>query len=208
MAVRKATTDAYQTRYASLDFERGGLFECIRDQFDPREVLYPGCSVHLTPAFYFPGVVFVDNDPAVQAFFADPAPLLDLIKRNRRYRQMPRIQFLGRDFRRPLPLRAGRFDLLLALFTGGVARSCAKYLAEGGLLITNNHRRDAAEAARMSALSPLGVIRIHKGKYQFMENAAVEIPDATPAGGADKEYLRDSGRGLKYVEGEMYYLFR
>jgi hypothetical protein len=98
MAVRKARTDAYATRFADLDFERGGLFECIRDNFHPREVLYPGCSVYITPAFYFPSVVFVDNDPAVQAFFADPRPLLDLIKRNRRYRPTPRIQFLGRDF--------------------------------------------------------------------------------------------------------------
>jgi hypothetical protein len=98
--------------------------------------------------------------------------------------------------------------LLLALFAGGVAKACAAYLAEGGLLVTNNHRRDAAEAARMSALSPIGVIHTHKGKYRLVENAAGGIPDAKPTGGANKEYLRETSRGLQYVESETYYLFR
>ncbi len=208
MAVFKATTEAYRTRYAGLDFERSGLFECIRENFSVREVLYPGCSVHITPAFSFPNVVFVDSNPAVEAFFSNREPLLDLIKRNRRYRKNPRIRFLGRDFRQPLPVRTGQFGLLLALFTGGVAKSCAAYLAEGGLLVTNNHRGDAADAARMGVLSPIGVIRMHKGKYRFVESAADGIPEIKPAGGSNKEYLRETSRGFEYVESETYYLFR
>jgi hypothetical protein len=55
-----------------------------------------------------------------------------------------------------------RADLLLALFAGGVARSCASYLKVGGLLLTNNHQSDAAEAVNDRSFTLKGMIQFQK----------------------------------------------
>jgi hypothetical protein len=112
-----AITDRYQTQYVDLRFERSGLFELIQERFHPREFLYPGCSVHITPAFYFPHVVFVDQDPVAAAFFSDCESLVALVTRQRHYPRSPYIRFIAQDYTAPLPIRRGQFDLLLAPFS-------------------------------------------------------------------------------------------
>src|SRR4030042_5268860 len=205
MEDRRSILGKYQTRYADLGFERGGLFEFLRKTYHPKEVLYPGCSVHITPAFCFPNVVFVDHDPAVKAFFSNREMLLDVIKRNRRYRPTPHIQFFDQDFRKPLPVRKNQFGLLLAIFTGAVSKTCSAYLADGGLLITNNHQNDSMDALRNDALTRIGIIRFQKGKYRLVENETGEPPRIKSSDKSDKRYLQQKSRGYQYVENENYY---
>jgi hypothetical protein len=87
MSNSKAAADKYQKLYADINFGRGELFEFIQEKYHPTEVLYPGCSIHITPAFYFPHVVFVDQAPQAVAFFSDRAPILDLVNRRRKYQR-------------------------------------------------------------------------------------------------------------------------
>lgn len=83
MSNSQSTLHKYHKSYADLRFERDGLFKFIQEKYHPKEVLYPGCSVHITPAFYFPFVIFVDQDPAALAFFSDRDSILELVKRRR-----------------------------------------------------------------------------------------------------------------------------
>ncbi len=94
---------------------------------------------------------------------------------------------------------------------GPAPRTWPRARARPGVIlagVTNNHRGDAADAARLGVLSPIGAIRMHKGKYRFVESAADGIPENKSAGGSNKEYLRETSRGFEYVESETYYLFR
>jgi len=207
MSTRRTADDTYRKRYADLGFERSGLFELLREKYKPTEVLYPGCSVHITPAFYFPHVVFVDRDPDTARFFADREAVIEMVTWRRIYRQAPFIQFVDRDFTKPLPIRNGQFDLILALFTPGVSKACRSYLRPGGLLLSNNHRGDALDAVRDDELVLLGVIEMRRGMYRLVKASPGALPERERRASRPKRYLRQASGRVEYVEGEKYYLF-
>lgn len=190
----RSVLDSYNTLYKAMDFERLGLFRLVAETFRCREVLYPGCSVHVTPSFVFPHVVYVDKSAEAKRFFAAHEEVLDFVTRNREYKRKPFIQFLHRDYSESLPLRAESFDLLLSLFAGNTAHFCANYLRMGGLLLTNQ-REDVDSNFKLMA-----VIRFEGGKYQFVSEADIPVKEAV------KRYLRQSHRGLEYAEIASYFI--
>lgn len=194
----------YETQYIDLNFERAGLFRAVRDQYPCKDVLYPGCAVHITPSLYFPHVVYVDKSEAAAQFFGDEKSILDFVKRNKYYKQSAYIQFIHQDYSRPLPLRERSFDLLLALFADGVAKSCAKYLKPGGFLLTNNHQGDAVDAVHDRKFKLIGTFRFQKGTYQILE-ALNEI--TIPAQRRNNNFLKQMNESVQYIENEVYYVF-
>lgn len=195
----------YQTQYTDIHFERAGLFEAIQEKYRCKDVLYPGCSVHVTPSLYFPHVVYVDHSETAVQFFANENSILDFIQRNKHYKQPAYIRFLARDYSQPLPLREGTFDLVLSLFAGGIARSCAGYLKSGGLLLTNNHQGDATDAVKNPNLKLKSIVQIQKGSYSILEEGlhAIKIP----AQKSNTRYLKGASLGAVYMEKERYYIF-
>ena len=208
MSSRKAGLEQYQKIYADLCFERGELFELIQEKYHPMEVLYPGCSVHITPAFFFPHVVFVDQDPAARAFFSNHESVLELVEQQRRYQRTPFIQFIFQDFNKPLPALMNQFDLVLALYTGGVAKACSAYLKTGGLLLTNNHQNDALEAAQEDELDLTAMVEMRQGKYRLVNQEAGKPLTIRNQASQSKRYLRQTNSGVEYIENERYYIFR
>ncbi len=198
----------YQQAYADLGFERSGLFKFILQQYHPQQVLYPGCSIHLTPAFYFPHVIFVDQDPQAMDFFSNQEMVSGLVRRRRIYRRMPYFQFLFQDFTQPLPLLENQFDLLLALYTGGVSPACKSYLNKGGYYLTNNHQDDALTAFQDDALALIAVVREHQGKYRCVDFDPRQPFKDEKRASQSKRYLRQTSRGIEYIENERYYIFR
>jgi hypothetical protein len=194
----------YETQYIELDFERAGLFKAIRDQYPCKEVLYPGCSAHITPSLYFPHVVYVDKSEGAAQFFAEEKPLLDFVKRHKHYKQSAYIRFIHQDYSKSLPLRKGSFDLLLALFAEGVAKSCAQYLKPGGLLLTNNHQGDAVDAVNDRKLKLVGTVRFQKGTYKI---AGALNGITLPAQRRNNNFLKQVNESVQYVENEVYYIF-
>jgi hypothetical protein len=195
----------YKTQYADIHFERAGLFKAIREKYHPKDVLYPGCSVHITPSLYFPHVVYVDQSETAAQFFADKRSLLEFVDYNKHYRQSAYIRFIQQDYSQPLPLMEGKFDLLLSLFAGGITRSCTQYLKTGGLLLTNNHQCDALDAVNNPNLKLKATVRFQKGNYSIREEGLSEI--RIPAQSRNNKYLRQASQGAEYIENEMYYLF-
>jgi len=188
--------------------ERSGLFELIQKKYNPQLVLYPGCSVHITPAFFFPHLVFVDQDPNAAAFFSHQEMLLEFVSRHRRYRRTPFIQFIAQDFLQPLPVAVNEFNLLLALFAGGITHGCKSYLKTDGLLITNNHQNDAIDAFHDTDFTPLAMVEYRQGSYQLSPFQQIDIASLKSQGSRSKRYLRSTSRGIKYVETECYYVFK
>jgi hypothetical protein len=201
-------TGHYQRQYVDFRFERSGLFKLIQEKYHPKEVLYPGCSVHITPAFFFPHVVFVDHDPATMAFFSNQAIVLDLIKRHRRYRRTPYIQYIYQDFTKPLPVPEDQFDLILALYTGGVSKSCLSYLKKNGLLLTNNHQNDAVDASHYNELTLIAIAQKHQNRYRLIEKDIGEPLKIRHPAHKTKPYLRQTSSGVEYIENEKYFIFR
>lgn len=195
----------YRTQYIDLHFERAGLLKAILENYHPRDVLYPGCSVHITPSLYFPHVVYVDQSEAAAQFFADQKSLLEFVNRTKHYKSSAYIRFLRQDYSQPLPLPEGTFDLLLSLFAGGIAQSCARYLKIGGLLLIDNHQGEAVHAGRNPALRLKAVVRFQKGSYSIREEGlnagTISIPKR------NSRYLRQAARGVEYIENETYYVF-
>ena len=208
MSDNKVILAKYQKQYAELRFERGDLFKLISEKYHPTGVLYPGCSIHITPAFYFPHVVFVDKDRATLEFFSNHEVVLDFVMRNRQYRRKPYIHFIPQDFTKPLPVPENQFDLVLSLFTGDVSRACKQYLKTGGLLLTNNHQNDAVEAAQKTELTLIASVQFRRGRYQLIENNPDRSIKIKSQKGTTKNYLRQTSSGVEYIENEIYYVFK
>ena len=197
--------DQYLTQYSDLHFERAGLFEVILKTFKCRDVLYPGCSVHITPSLFFPHVVYVDQSEWSRRFFAYQESILRYIKRHKKYKRSAYVRFIGQDYLQPLPLMDSEFDLLLALFAGGISQSCKQYLKPGGLLVTNNHQNDATEASRDEELRLISKISFRSGQYVIAQGGM----DASkiPVQKSYKNALRQSSGSVEYIEHEIYYVF-
>jgi len=108
----------------------------------------------------------------------------------------------------PLPVPKNQFDLILALYAGGVSRACRSYLKIGGLLVTNNHQNDAVEAAQDNELALIATAQKRQGKYRLVEKEpgeSLKIKDQTSQ---SKRYLRQTNSGVEYIEVESYYIFK
>lgn len=196
----------YKSQYSDLKFERVELFQFIQQTYGCREVLYPGCSIHITPSLYFPHVVYVDQCQDAAQFFAEEKVLSEFVNRKKSYKQSVHVRFIHQDYSAPLPFMDGSFDLLLALFAGGISAACTRYLKVGGILITNNHQEDAVDAARDDRLEYKAIICFHKGKYRLEEPTLDKLK--LTATKSSSRYLKQTSQGLAYTENETYHVFK
>ena len=189
----------YQEYVVAPGLERLALLAELRARCGGEAtVLYPGSSVHVTPSFFFQHVVYVDRSELSRDFFARAQAVLDLVNPRKRYRQRPFIRFVEQDFTTELPVPEGSFDLLLALYAGGISRACARYVKPGGFVLTNDHHGDARDAAELPGFELQAVVQERRGKFLF-EDADLERY-VGPAG-SDGPRHRSQAKAA-------YYLFR
>jgi SAM-dependent methyltransferase len=189
----------YQEYVVTPGLERAALLEALRARC-AREaaVLYPGSSVHVTPSFFFQHVVYVDRSEFSRDFFAQRQAVLDAVNAHKTYRQQPFIRFVEQDFTSDLPVPEGSFDVLLALYAGGISKACARYLKPGGLLLSNDHHGDARDAAGLPGFELQAVVQERRGKVLFQDG---DLERYAPPGGSE----RPRHRRLTKAD---YYLFR
>jgi SAM-dependent methyltransferase len=189
----------YQEYVVAPGLERSALLEELRARCaGAATVLYPGSSVHVTPSFFFQHVVYVDRSDFSRDFFAQAQAVRDVVNRYKRYRQRPFIRFVQQDFTADLPVPEGGFDVLLALYAGGISQACARYVKPGGLLLTNDHHGDAREASRLPDLELQAVVEERRGKVRFDEQ---DLERHALPGGAPRPRHRSEPQ-------PDYYLFR
>ena len=119
-----STIDLYRKHYNDIRFERAGLFKAIKETYNCNDALYPGSFIHITPSFFFPHVVYVDQSPIAIEFFADTPSVLQYISRNKRYKRSPYVRFIAQDYSTTLPLAEGQFDRLISLYASSISRTC------------------------------------------------------------------------------------
>ena len=132
-----------------------------------------------TEALYFRHVVYVDRSDRSAQFFGDAAGTAKVIADRSRHRRPPYVRFIQQDFTEPLPLPEASFDLLLGLYTPGVARATAQYLRVGGLLVTDNHRGDATDALTERGLNLVGSGRTRRSAVDLSFEAPAILPAQT-----------------------------
>jgi hypothetical protein len=197
----------YSKHYSELQFERSKLFEAIVKNYNCTDVLYPGSFVHITPSYCFPHVVYVDQSPIAKDSFDATGTVLAHVNRNKQYKRSAYLQFLHQDFLRELPLAEGGFDLLLSLFTGGVAAACKKYLKIGGILVTNNFHNDAGAAAEDPEFELTSALRYRNKQYAPVERP-YQVLMKKKLNAQSRKYIKQSATGIEYIEEETYFIFK
>lgn len=201
-------TDSYNRFYSALNFDRAGLFELIKDEYGCNTVLYPGCSIHITPSFYFQHVVYVDISETAKEFFQDNQNILSIVDSNKKYKQSAYIQFIHNDYTKELPVRENNYDLMLSIYAGGITKSCKKYIKPGGIIVSNNHHNDAQEAMEDSSLILKALIRRKGRKYQIEEKTEEMLLRTLKAHTMPLKNMRSSSYGMEYVDNECYFVLR
>ena len=204
----QADIQLYHRTYSEMNFERLAVFQAFQSQFPCQTVLYPGCFVHITASFVYPHVVYVDQNPNAVEFFANHHAVLQFINRRKIYRRRAYLRFISLDYTQPLPLKPGSFDLLLAIYAGGISLACKRYLKSGGFLISNNHQDDAGQAARDPEFDLVAVIRRAKDSFEIDLHSLKQyfIPLPQPVQARLKRGHANPER--HYSQDADYYLFR
>jgi len=198
----------YANIYSDIGFDRKGLFELISKEYHSRKVLYPGCSLHITPSFVFPHVVYVDKSKEAKDFFIDDHTVRELITNNKTYKTSPHYRFLPCDFASgDLALEDMSFDLLISLYADNIIKFCKRYVRNKGILISNNFHDEALEAVTYKDLLLIGYIRKIKNKYILYQdpNVALEHRDETRM---QRLCMKNKNGALWYEDHETYYVFQ
>ncbi|MDD3654129.1 MAG: class I SAM-dependent methyltransferase [Desulfotomaculaceae bacterium] len=201
-------TGSYNRFYPALNFDRAGLFELIKDKYGCGTVLYPGCSIHITPSFYFQHVVYVDISETAKEFFKDNQNILSIVNSNKKYKQSAYIQFIHYDYTKELPVRENNYDLLLSIYAGCITKSCKKYIKRGGIIVSNNHHNDAQEAIEDSSVTLEALIRKKGRRYQIEEKTEEMLLKTLKAYTMPLKNMRRSNCGMEYVDNECYFVLR
>jgi hypothetical protein len=201
-------TNSYTRYYTELNFAREGLFELLKDKYNFKTVLYPGCSIHITPSFYFQHIAYVDISESAKDFFQDYQNLQDIINSNKKYKQLAFIEFINKDFTKELPLRECNYELLLSLYAGGISKSCKKYLKSGGIIVSNNHHNDVYEALDDTGVRLEALIYKKGGKYHLINDACEKLHKSLHDYRMPLDNMKKSGNGMEYVDKDCYFVLR
>lgn len=194
------TKNKYDQLYKSLGFERSGLFELIKKTFNPITVIYPGCSIHITPSFYFNHIVYIDKSQSSLNFFSDADTVMDLINKNKVFKESAYWKFIPKDFKNDLGLRRASYDLLLSLFAGKMIDYCEQYIKPGGIVLTGSFFSDNESIKEKENFKLIGLIKRKNQKYVIDYN----IDKSQPS----KSKLRQKNNTLEYIDNGCYYLYR
>ena len=195
------------TSYRQTIGDRSGLFAALRARWHPTTALYPGSYLDLSPSTSVDSVTYVDPDRRAARFFADKTLLAKELAGRTSPGAATVIDFLDKDYTRPLPLAAGSFDLLVSLYAGPVLDHCRSYLSPRGLFLANTSHGDASLAALDPSLRLVGVILHRDGRYSLRtDNLDRYVIPKRPTA-ADPDEIRRRGRGIAYTVTAFAYVF-
>jgi len=132
--------------------KRAALFKELK-RFPIKKALYPGSYIHISPSFYFPEVVYVDNDRKAKRFFTHQS-IFAFIEENRTYSEKSIVRFHGQDYLEEISEEKNSFDLLISQYAGFISQHCKHYLRPQGYLLANNSHGDAGAGSTSRKLLP------------------------------------------------------
>lgn len=125
----------YNKYFSNLDFERLGLFECIKREFQPENVIYIGSSIHITPSFIFQNVTYIDKSLMAKEFFQNESGVKVIINSNKQYKLQPYVNFYNLDYLKSDIGNRYKYDVCMSIFTSNSLEGLEKYIKPGGILI-------------------------------------------------------------------------
>ena len=187
--------------------DRHRLFTAVAATVDAKNVLYPGSFVDLAASFVWPSVTYVDLERRARQFFTDDDGVATLLAEHDTDPATRSVRFIEADYRVPLDLDDGEFDLLISLYAGFVSEHCTRYLRPGGTLLVNPSHGDAAMASIDERYRLRGVATSRAGQY----SVSTHDLDSHLVPKRDVEVTRASlhadGRGVAYTKTPFAYLF-
>ena len=196
----------YEQYHVAKNDERLELFEIIRAEFGVNSFLYPGCFVHVTPAFVIPKATFVDTDKRARRFFDDPQTL-SFVRASRQYNEEPELRFLSQDYTGTLPIEK-RYDLLISQYAGFVSESCKKYLRKGAVLIANNSHGDASLASIDKDYRFIAAIQRRGEQFRISTIRLDEYFVPAKQKEVTRQLLYSTKRGIGYERSASDYVFK
>jgi hypothetical protein len=201
----KNVLELYQSYHVDRNDERLELFDIVRAEYGAASFLYPGCFVHVTPAFVMPDATFIDTDKRARSFFEDPHTF-SFVEESKRYREHARLQFLWRDYTDELPIST-RYDLLISQYGGFVSESCKRYLRRGGLLVANDSHGDASLASIDKDFRLIAVIQRRGEHFSFSTTRLDEYFVPSKHVDVTRQLLYAKKRGIEYKRSASDYVF-
>lgn len=204
--IRSKAVKKYQKYFHNGD--RSGIFELLAQEYHIKKALYPGSYIHITPSFYFPTTVYIDNSKKATDFFEDKG-IYKFISKNRGYQELPKVIFHYADYNSDFEENPKSFDLLISQHVAFVSQSCKKYLKTGGILMANNSHGDASMAFIDTDYEFIAVIHRENRSYYLTDknlekyfiprNSEIEL---------SKDYLEQINRGIEYTKIASSYIFK
>lgn len=108
--------------------------------------------------------------------------------------------------------RRGLFELLknklIAIYAGGITKSCKKYIKPGGIIVTNNHHNDAVEIRKDRSFVLDALIQKKGKKYSIVESENERLAKILKGNNKISKNMKNTNKGMKYVDTEQYFIFR
>lgn len=195
-------------KYRNQIGDRSGMFKLLADEYEIRQALYVGSYLDLSPSIAIEQVTYVDNDRRAIRFFADLDAVVTIVGANANYTSVPRIEFIGTDYRESLPIEDNCTDLLISLYAGFIWEPCQRYLKPNGYFLANNSHGDVGIALLDNRLELISVIHHKDGQYQLTTKDLNDY--ITPKNGHTPTIheLHRTGRGISYRNSAFAYVFR
>lgn len=203
----ESVRELYKKFYTNIHFDRSLLFRTISTTFPCRTILYPGSSIHVTPSFYFPHVVYIDKSPLARDFFSRDSEVKELINANKCYKRSSYFKFINADFTGRLDVEERSFDLLISLYSGKISSPCKQLLRRGGYLLTNNFNNFLGDILADPGFVLQAVLVYKSNDYQVIKENLEKYK--TPGKNKPVKFKKDHHEvGLQFIKHEKSYLFK
>lgn len=199
--------DIYIKTYRNMNFERKGLFELLRSRFPIAKVIYPGCSSHITPSFYFQHVAYIDRSEEAKSFFEDEAGVRRLIADNKVYKQSSYFTFSSEDFLDDKETIEYQYDILISLYADDVIVNCLKFVKHGGIVISNNFHDEVIHVLKKKSLELIGTVICKGNRYIYSEVINTKVNHRNEEK-IQKSCMKNTADGVRYFDHEKYYVLR
>jgi hypothetical protein len=188
--------------------DRNGLFNLLSKNFPIRRVLYPKSYFDITPSFYFPYTVYIDNDKKVKKFFKKAELIKDFIDENKEYSEDSFFRYFPNDHNERIDEYENSFDLLISLYAGFISKHFKNYLKNGGLLLVNDSHGDASMAQLDNRFRLVAVINLSDSKYIISQKNLDQYFILKGHYVVTVKRLEEYQKGIDFTKKADFYLFK
>lgn len=197
----------YKTYFLDKADERRMLFQQSAEYYHPRNGIYPGSFVHITPSFYIENMTYIDSDKRIPRFFKDEN-LRKYIDAQKKYDEDASVEWYRADYTDTLEIEEKSFDIMFSFYAGFISQECKKYLKDGGIFVCNNSHGDASLAFIDRDYTLIGVIKRSGENFRITEDNLDSYCIKKDGSPIDGEKVRKRMIGESFSKKGYAYIFR